>query len=477
MQIYFAGAESQAHLDTLRSCGVERVAVSVANLARHTRDYSNWASQGRLAGLDWLIYADSPNTPVAPLLELLAGSSGEPEAVVGPLDWATETWLNDSDIMFLPIWDGHDASNLRHFVELYDGTVLPDAVVDNQLAVRQARAAMGRMSTLGGLTGRSKGIDKFDLLVSSAWWAAQKHGETQVWVGNRMVRLNSDDKHLKRQRYVEQIEALGADVSAVLMDDPKETAKLAVLSWLAMESFLSTGHALEHVPAPAIGGGTVTITGGPLVTSHPSTGSVISGNQNIAVASPVSPLRHKKPTLLPIMEADTITVHDDAGNEVEQHNTIASVAGSVRQCSTCALGPACPSYQPGNSCAYNIPVVIRTKDQRQAVLRVLAETQTQRVLFAAFAEQVNGQGDATVGIEMDRLFRMVESWKRIEEQTTKINIGVSATGPDADGSLGMISRLFGSEAGQNARTLDVPILSDTLIEDADMVDGDTRDDS
>jgi hypothetical protein len=36
--------------------------------------------------------------------------------------------------------------------------------------------------------------------------------------------------------------------------------------------------------------------------------------------------------------------------------------------------------------------------------------------------------------------------------------------------MGMISRLFGSEAGNNARTLDVPILSDTLIEDADMVD-------
>ena len=55
------------------------------------------------------------------------------------------------------------------------------------------------------------------------------------------------------------------------------------------------------------------------------------------------------------------------------------------------------------------------------------------------------------------------------EQTTKINIGVTASGPDADGSLGMISRLFGSEAGQNARVLDVPVLSDTLIEDADMV--------
>ena len=97
------------------------------------------------------------------------------------------------------------------------------------------------------------------------------------------------------------------------------------------------------------------------------------------------------------MEADTITVRDDAGNEVEQHNTISSVAGSVRQCSTCALGPACPSYQPGNSCAYNIPVVIRTKDQRQAVLRTLVEIQTQRILMGSFAEQVNGQPDALVG--------------------------------------------------------------------------------
>jgi len=465
MQIYFAGAESQSHLEVLRDCGVERVAVSVSNLARHTRDYATWASSGRLSGLDWLIYADSPSVPVAPLLELLSGSSSEPEAVVGPLDWATETWLNDSDIMFLPIWDGHDASSLRHFVELYDGTVLPDAVVDNQLAVRQARAAMGRMSTLGGLTGRSKGIDKFDLLVSSAWWAAQKHGETQVWVGNRMVRLNSDDKHLKRKRYIEQIEELGADVSAVLMDDPKETAKLAILSWMAMERFLSTGHALEHVPVVPAAASTPPI----VVTSGAATTGGVSVNAPVTVANGPSPLRHKTPSLLPIMEADTITVKDDAGNEVEQLTTINSVAGSVRQCSTCALGPACPSYQPGNSCAYNIPVVVRTKDQRQAVLRTLVEIQTQRILMGSFAEQVNGQPDKEVGREMDRLFTMVEKWKTIEEQTTKINIGVSASGPDADGSLGMISRLFGSEAGQNARTLDVPVLSDTLIEDADMV--------
>ena len=54
---------------------------------------------------------------------------------------------------------------------------------------------------------------RFDIVVSSAWWAVQKHGETQVWVGNRLVRLNAEDKHLKRQRYADSIEALGCDVS------------------------------------------------------------------------------------------------------------------------------------------------------------------------------------------------------------------------------------------------------------------------
>jgi hypothetical protein len=461
MQLFFAGAESQAHMETLRSCGVERVAVSIANLARHTRDYAAWATQSRLSGLDWFVYADSPTVPVAPLLELLAGSASEPEVVAGPLDWATETWLNDSDVMFLPIWDGNDASSLRHYVEMYDGVVLTDSVVDNQLAVRQARAAMGRMSTLGGLTGRSKGIDKFDVLISSAWWATQKHGETQVWTGNRLVRLNSDDKHLKRKRYAEHMEKLGANVSAVLTDDPKETARLSVLSWLALEQFLSTGSSLEVIPTP------------PLVTNGNGAPVPILAPSGNGVANGPAPIRHKTASLLPVLEAVSVDLSstDENGNVVtEQHTTIASTADSVRQCSTCALGPACPSYQPGNSCSYNIPVVIRTKDQRQAVLRTLVEIQTQRILMGTFAEQVNGQPDNQVGKEMDRLFNMVERWKQIEEQSTKLNIGITASGPDADGSLGMISRLFGSEAGQNARTLDVPVLSDTLIEEAEMVE-------
>jgi hypothetical protein len=459
MQLFFAGAESQSHIDLLRSCGVHRVAVSINNLARHTNDYALWAAKGHLQGLDWLVYADSPVTPVAPLLELLSGSTGEPEAVAGPADWATETWLNDSDVLFMPTWDGRDASVLRHLVELYDGTMLPDTVVDNPAAVRQAKSAMGRMSTLGALTGRSKGIDKFDLLVSSAWYAVQKHGETQVWVGNRLVRMNSDDKHLKRQRYAEAIEALGVDVGAVLADDPKETARLAVYSWIEMERYISAGRQLEHTNGHA---------NLPAVVANPGMPRTMNGGpQPAGVANDPLPVRHASTTPIPVMALQTMTVdlQDGDGKAItESYNLIESSAESLRQCNTCALAMACPGHQQDSACSYNIPVVIRTKDQRQAVLRTLVEIQAQRIMMGSFAEQVLGERDETVGKEMDRLFSMVEKWKSIEETTAKLQIGVTATSQEGDGTLGMISRLFGSQAGQNARVLDVPELSDTYVD-------------
>ena len=246
MQIFFAGVESPSHLQALKTCGVERVAVSINNLARHTTKYVEWASQDRLGGLDWVCYADSPTCPVDPALEVLAGAEVQPEWVAGPAAGPrtpgsrTATWGScRSGTATTP-------ASCGRYAEDYEGVVLPDSVVDNGIAVRTAKAALPTMGTLGGLTGRSKGIDRFDMLVSSAWWAVQKHGETQVWTGNRLVRLNADDKHLKRRRYAEAIEALGCDVAAVLADDPLETVRCAVLSWMALERFLN---AMGELPA------------------------------------------------------------------------------------------------------------------------------------------------------------------------------------------------------------------------------------
>jgi hypothetical protein len=249
MQIYFAGAEVPSHLSVLRECGVERVAVNIANLARQSITLGNWATKNRLEGLEWVLYADSPNADVTPVLELLQNCEVAPEIITGPVNWYETTWLSNSDLLFLPTWDATDAAILRDYTQNYDGVTLPDSVVDNPTAVRQARASIPRLGQLAALTGRSKGIERFDTLVSSAWWAVQKFGETQVWASNRMVRLNSDDKRLKREKYAIAIEALGCDPQKLLDDDPVESVKCAVLSWMALEQHLVRGrvHTLSEV--------------------------------------------------------------------------------------------------------------------------------------------------------------------------------------------------------------------------------------
>ena len=461
MQIFFAGVESPSHLNLLKQCGVHRVAVNVNNLARFTKHNETWATQERLGGLDWVAYADTPTCPPEPVLELLSGAQVAVDAVAGPVTWAEGTWLRDSDVGFFPIWDGHDASILRTYAEDYEGVVLPDAVCDNAVAVRTARAALPAMGTLGGLTGRSKGVERFDILISSAWWAVQKHGETQVWTGNRLVRLNSEDKHLKRQRYAEAIEALGCNVGAVLADDPTESVRCAVISWMRLE---------QHVNA--LGGRQLPAT----VASPPPSGRSAPVIPIHGVASTPIQTRHHPAagaalSTLPVVGTNTITTttQDDAGNtKTEHHTTIEVTPGSARQCSTCQLSAACPSFNPGSACAYQIPVVIKTKDQRQAVMRALMEIQTQRILMGSFSEQVLGQPDVQVGREIDRLFDMIEKAKNIEENASKLRISVDSTGDAAN--MGLISRLFGEQAGTNARALDRPMMVDEIIEEAEMVD-------
>lgn len=120
MHLYFAGAESPSHHNVLRSEGIARVAVNVTALSRRVQNLDGWATQERLGGLEWILYADSPDTPWDAALMILSGAIEAgvlPEAIVGPVSWAENTWLGDSEMFFMPTWDGTENVVLRHYVE------------------------------------------------------------------------------------------------------------------------------------------------------------------------------------------------------------------------------------------------------------------------------------------------------------------------------------------------------------------------
>lgn len=165
--------------------------------------------------------------------------------------------------------------------------------------------------------------------------------------------------------------------------------------------------------------------------------------------------------MLPVVGIEQIEVTRKEVDGTESTQVLESISvntESLRSCDTCSFSLQCPSNEPGAKCAYHIPVVIRSKDQLQGVLRAIVEVQTQRVLFARFGEEITGMPDPDVGKEMDRLFNMVEKWKDIEDNRDTLEVSVKAKG-----QMGMLSRLFGSKVGANAMVLDTPVPSDAVI--------------
>ena len=101
-------------------------------------------------------------------------------------------------------------------------------------------------------------------------------------------------------------------------------------------------------------------------------------------------------------------------------------------------------------------------------MSTLIEIQVQRVQRAAFAEEVLGQGPQTsTSMELERVFRMFESMRRIQENRETLTIHASASG---DG--GVLSKIFGPRVGSVNKELSAPVTVDAVIEESGIIDAD-----
>jgi hypothetical protein len=108
-------------------------------------------------------------------------------------------------------------------------------------------------------------------------------------------------------------------------------------------------------------------------------------------------------------------------------------------------------------------------------MRVMIEIQASRVLFARFAEELEGQGlDPALSAEMDRLFTLIDKMKSVNESREMLSISM-----ESRGTSGVLSRLFGSKAGEAARELPGGGFnadqSNQLLYDIDIHDGEIVD--
>lgn len=432
--IWLAGAENPAHHELFAMADAERVAI---NIGSWKRNYSkDWSLRAEYVPTEWVAWTDSPAT-LDDLMEVIDLVGVQPTSCIGSEEW-------NSHPNYMELWNGEGQMPIT---SIGSGLVVTDNVFTDKDMNRRVLSSKKRDMSLGVITGKSKGsLERYDFVITSAWWSAQKHGETQLWDGSHFHRVNASKKMEFRNAHREDIEALGVSVWDVLDDDPAAVATLAMKSWIAYGDSLGGHGILDIVKSEA--------------DNKPSDEIEVRGSGSEALDTTPSRGRHVLPSMQVLEQHDPetdTTVH-----------LVRSQPESLRQCDNCHLAAACPAYEAGASCAYSIPVVIRNKQHIDNVMQAMLEIQSQRVFQGRHAEEITGQElDPAVGKEMERMFSMMEKYRDVMDNRDSVSISVEAKG---GGGGGILSKLFGADVGNNAQELEEPLEAEA-VEDALMPNG------
>ena len=234
---------------------------------------------------------------------------------------------------------------------------------------------------------------RFVATTSFAWLSARRYGELWVWSRGKMHHYAAENREKATRAHRDAIEALGVDPGAVVANDSAALVAVAIKSLSEMAQSLSkrprdrSGAEIARTSAPG-----------------PSEGVQTPAGTEGAI-SEIVPFIERPRIPLP-----GILLNDEAGTQ-----KIRSQGANMRRCDSCNLADQCPEYHAHASCAFALPVEIKTREQWEAASHYLLEVQMQRIAFAHMAEQVEGSVlTPRVGQEMDRWYKMLSAQKDLE---------------------------------------------------------------
>lgn len=453
MKIFLSGGEKGSHRSLLLASGATRVAVNLTHLSLPKK--KEFLLPSVIPNAEIALYTSESDEDVARFDEFIRAHSDHISLIVGRSDY-DGSWLGNK---YIPIWsDDKDLERLAWICQTYGRVAIPDKALTAKSIPRIKQLQQRWGVRLVGLTSKPDSIDAldWDTVIVSSWTSVIRYGETQVWDGHGLRRYSSQQKESSRKRHRPDIARLGVDADAVIDDNVQEVGKLAIKSWMAFEGGnmayspqgegdedeFSSSQSTEVVATP---------------TNYPTGDNQSSGYPNIAIAA--AKKRHEDDrVLLPVMGIESITsmgsrTSDEDGEAYEispeQVSVLKYQGDPLRQCNSCYLASRCPAFQQDTECGFKLPIEIRTKDQLQAALRALLEMQVSRVLFARFAEELEGQGlDPNLSKEMDRMFALVEKFRNISDSRELVRMEI-----ETRSSSGVLSRLFGAKAGDVSRQL------------------------
>jgi hypothetical protein len=478
MKIVLSGGEKGTYRKTLLENEAPHIALNITQFPVPKRKEVNLKEL--LQGAELVVYSSDEDEDVAKYDEFIRTHVDDISLVIGRPDYNGE-WLGEK---YVPLWnDDKDEERLAFLCQKYGRVAISDRAINSRTLTRIRQLQQRWGCLLVGITSKVDVIESanWDVVIVSSWTSVVRYGETQVWDGHGLRRYPAQKKESSRKKHRADIVRLGVDFDAVLEDDVNEVAKLAVRSWKAWEeATFGTPTSSAYHPSEALEEHLLdddeteqVATIGTPVVSHQS-----RSNDPYDIANTAPTKRGESGrVLLPVMGVETVvSLGTESGEEGEEHleidphreDVVTFRDYGVRQCDSCYLASRCPEFQAHAECAFKMPVELKTKEQLRAVLRAMLEMQTSRIMFAAFAEQLEGQGmDPALSKEMDRLFEMTERFKNIEDTRDLVRFEV-----EAKAGAGVLSRIFGDRAANKLNEVSTPLNAkqlDQVIIDAEVL--------
>lgn len=472
-RLYFAGAEVPGWRNLLAEEGAKNVALSFTNLRPRLPKKKPYLLADRFPDdqrilLDSGAYATKTKTlnhddhmeaykafVMQNLDRLDLVTEYDPEGVSPDWiqGWRQDFWDDLPPEKFMPIWhERYGVRELERMAEQYDhlGITKPERNITARLngvvqryGVELHGVAITRPDILTQV--------RFSSAMSTSWISPMRYGETHVWDGHHLRWYPQKMKDQARRRHRMLFTRAGFDAEAIANDNNNEVARFTIWSWLRLEESMATKRVRKITR----------VTAQPDVAT--TSGFEDDGDfaQTEEGAVDTAPARTRNMELVPRDERVTLPVFsfearqgmniEDGSPERVQVPVLTK--HSHRRCDSCYISNTCPAFEPGAECKFDLPVEIRTKDQLLGALTALLEMQMGRVAFGRFAEELEGgYPDPNVSSEMDRFMKMTLAYKEIQDNRDFMKVTV-----EARGQAGVLSRLFGDQAGEQARTLERPL--------------------